>query len=258
VERRSPGWWGTLAVTAALPAATYFPLTSVGSAFRANPVFPQGISNQILVWALGTGALALVVPRIVRLLRAGALREDGRDRWSVPVVETAMVKIIVAAVLSVTVLFAAVWISDAAFTTDLRFWVVALRLPAPHHWRAFSAYLVPFTGFFFVSQRTFQASLSLRGGSAASDYGAAMFAAAGGMLALTLALYTGLFINGHLPVADALFSIIAIQFVPVLAATGVISAFTWRRTNRAWPGALMCGLLVTWYVVAGQATHVVS
>lgn len=76
---------------------------------------------------------------------------------------------------------------------------------------------------------------------------------------MVAALYAWLFATGHLPNAlgiDVLFTVIAIQFVPVLALTGVVAVFTWRRTNGALAGALICGLLVTWYIVAGQATHV--
>ena len=46
------------------------------------------------------------------------------------------------------------------------------------------------------------------------------------------------------------------QFVAVLALTGGLAVFTWRRTNGALLGAVVCGLLITWYIVAGQATHV--
>jgi hypothetical protein len=49
---------------------------------------------------------------------------------------------------------------------------------------------------------------------------------------------------------------VAIQFVPLLAIVAIIATFTWRRTGSAVPGALICGLLVTWYVVAGTATQV--
>jgi hypothetical protein len=48
-------------------------------------------------------------------------------------------------------------------------------------------------------------------------------------------------------------TIIGIQFVPLLAAVAVISTFTWRRTGMSLPAALICGLLVTCYIVAGTA-----
>ena len=44
-------------------------------------------------------------------------------------------------------------------------------------------------------------------------------------------------------------------FVPLLAICAVIATFTWRRTGSSLPGALICGLFVTWYVVAGTATQ---
>jgi hypothetical protein len=52
-------------------------------------------------------------------------------------------------------------------------------------------------------------------------------------------------------------TIVAIQFVPLLAMVAIISTFTWRRTGSSLPGALICGLFVTWYIVAGQATQAV-
>jgi hypothetical protein len=51
-------------------------------------------------------------------------------------------------------------------------------------------------------------------------------------------------------------TIVAIQFVPLLAICAVVATFTWRRTGSSLPGALICGLFVTWYVVAGTATQV--
>jgi hypothetical protein len=43
----------------------------------------------------------------------------------------------------------------------------------------------------------------------------------------------------------------------VLAAAAIVSTFAWRRTGSALPGALICGLVVTWYMVAGTATQFV-
>jgi len=53
----------------------------------------------------------------------------------------------------------------------------------------------------------------------------------------------------------SLVTIIALQFIPLLAIVAIISTFTWRRTGSALPGALLCGFLITWYIVAGTATQ---
>ena len=56
---------------------------------------------------------------------------------------------------------------------------------------------------------------------------------------------------------DPLSTVVAIQFLPLMAIVAMISTFTWRRTGSYVPGAMICGLFVTWYVVAGTATQAV-
>jgi hypothetical protein len=163
------------------------------------------------------------------------------------------------AVASVGAVYLAVLVAHWVFKTDFRFWVVALKPMAAHHVPAFLAYVVPFTAFFYVSQKALHATLSLRHAGPERQYATGMVATAGGFGLMLVVLYAWLFATGHLPTAlgvDVLFTVIAIQFVPLLALTGVVAVFTWRRTNGALTGALICGLLVTWYIVAGQATHV--
>ena len=242
VDGTTMRWWLTLAATTAVPALTYFPVTGWGAALAANPVLPQGITNQILVWAVANGLIALAL-----LWRRGRVRESN-----------AAGKALVA-LLSVATLYVAVVVADLAFTSDFRFWVVALKPMALHHVPAFLAYVVPFTAFFYVTQQAYLRTLPLRGAGPLVQYATGMGATAGGFAVMVVLLYAALFSTGHLPSVagvGALFTVIAIQFVPVLAACGLISVFAWRRTNGPLAGALVCGLLVTWYIVAGQATHV--
>jgi pimeloyl-ACP methyl ester carboxylesterase len=240
-ERMSGRWWLSLGLAAVIPAATYFALTGWGSILTANPVLPQGITNQIMVWALANGIL--VLPLLW-------LNRDPRERG--------MVAKTWLAVLSVAALYLAVLVAHWVFKTDLRFWVVALKPMAAHHVPTFLAYVVPFTAFFYATQRAMHGTLSLRDAGSERQYATGLVATAGGIGMMVAVLYAWLFATGHLPTAlgvDVLFTVIAIQFVPVLALTGVVAVFTWRRTNGALTGALVCGLLVTWYIVAGQATH---
>jgi pimeloyl-ACP methyl ester carboxylesterase len=245
VERASARWWLGLAVASTLPALTYFPLTGWGTAFRASAIFPQAITNQILVWACANGVLALPVLWLVR-------RRGGVD------VRTRLGPTLAAAAFAVACVYIAVLVSQALFVTDMRIWVVALKPMAMHHVPAFLAYALPFTAFFYVTQRASLASFTLRDARPATQYAVILAATVGGFTAMVFALYTALFVTGHLPSflgIGALFTVIAIQFVPVLSVTAVVSVFTWRRTNSALLGAFACGLLVTWYIVAGQAMH---
>ncbi len=91
-----------------------------------------------------------------------------------------------------------------------------------------------------------------------------MAALALGFLLLCLVQYGALWIDGKLidlyPAminSVPLNTIIATQFMPLLAILGIIAAFTIRRTGTSLPGALICAFFVTWYIVAGQATQAV-
>ena len=224
----------SLAVATVVPALSYFPLVYLGALFANVPLFPQNVTNQIMVWALGNGLIAAIVG-----WRIGAFRETEIGRK------------LAVALIAVTMLYGAVALSGVLFTSDLRFWIVALRPMANHHWPIFLTYLIPFTLFFYFSQRV------LLGRVAGGFYSRTIVATVGGLALLLGVIYLWLFATGHVPpLIDPLFAIVLIQFVPVLAVTAIVAVFAWRRTGGALTGALVCGLLITWHVVAGQATHV--
>ena len=71
--------------------------------------------------------------------------------------------------------------------------------------------------------------------------------------------YLSLLATHRLPgffMTDGLRTIIAINFLPLLSIAAVISTFAHRRTGDYLPGALVCALFVTWYVVANQPMQV--
>ena len=79
-----------------------------------------------------------------------------------------------------------------------------------------------------------------------------------GFVVLLLLQYGLLFSTGRiltLYMTDALRTIVAINFVPLMIVVAVISTFAFRRTGSYVPGALICAALVSWYVVVGQATQ---
>lgn len=138
---------------------------------------------------------------------------------------------------------------------DFRFWVVALKPLSAGQALAALAYLPAFALFLLVAFRGV-AGLMRQGQGRASQYATAVLALASGFLLLTGLQYVALFATGALPIpALALSAIVAIQFVPLLTALAVIAVHTWRRTNSYVPGALLSALFVTWYMVAGTATH---
>jgi hypothetical protein len=160
------------------------------------------------------------------------------------------------ALMTVAIGYAAVLAVAAWFTIDLRFWVVALKPLSQDQFRIALVYLVPIT-FAQIVMLGALGRLAVANDGWIARYGAAKLALAGGFVLLLVIDYGLFFLTGQLPTAfDPLTSVIAIQFVPLLAMTAAIGTFTWRRTGSAVPGGLLCGLFVTWYVVAGTATQI--
>ena len=242
-ERRGAGWWTMLAATALIPPLTFYPFMLIGMiAVPPSHAFPQAITNQLMVWALLNAAVTVAASLVLRGPKARA------NLRLVPAVGIALV--------SVGAGYLALSAADFFFKVDARFWVVALKLLSPRQFGWFLAYLVPFTAFFVVALGSLQTNLMVKGDGAAAQYATVLAALAGGFLVFLLAEYVPLFATGQLPVpAEALNAIISIQFLPLLAIVAVIAVFTWRRTNSYLPGAFLCGLFVTWYIVAGTAVQ---
>jgi len=244
-QRRDTRWWITFAVGTVIPALTLLPFFELGSRFfPPSRWFPQSFTNEIATWAVLNGlilyALSLLPGRSTRQLQSDPLR------------------CIVLALLTVASAYIASAVVDFVFKIDLRIWFIALKLMSPGQAVAFPAYLVPFTIYFVLALRSLHTNLQINGDSSAAQYFSNGAAMTGGLILLLVVEYGWLFSTDHLVTLfqfDALRIIIAIQFVPVLAAVAIISTFTFQRTRSHLPGALICSLLITWYVVAGQATQ---
>ena len=233
-----------LVFSAVAPAVSYFPLFAAGAlAVKPSRLFPRTITNEVLVWALVNAGLGL-------LLAAGLRRGPARFRngWGLAVVAGAA---------SVLAVYAALLLADRLAHVDFRFWVVALKPPSVDQARIALVYLLPFTLALTLMLRAVLGALRPEA-TAARQYATAVLAMSGGFTVMLAVIYGVLFATGRLLTAfDPLSTVVAIQFVPLTAAIAVIGVFTWRRTGGYAAGSVLCGLLVTGYVVAGTATHVV-
>lgn len=244
-SRRNVGGagWSALIFSGALTPAVsmlFLPLVGVNW-LPLSAVFPQAITNQLVVWAVANAAVALILGFILR---------NRTPRSRAPLAKAAIIAVVclVAAYLLVTLI-------DILLLVDFRFWVVALKPLSASQALAALAYLIPLTLFVGVAYRGLAGLLAERQ-RPMGQYLTAMGALAGGFLVVVAASYAILFTTGGLPVwLPALNAILGIQFVPVLAVLGALFVFTWRRTGSWVPGALIAGPLVTWYMVAGTATH---
>jgi MFS family permease len=240
-------WTVALLLSAFIPALTYYPAFALAGSFvKPSAWLPQGITNQIVVWALINALIALALRPFApkRASRAGIIGQS-----------------VLIAVATVIAGYAALWLADLAFKIDFRFWIVALKLMSGRQFLIALIYLVPFTAFFVIALSVLHRNFSTMATPRGALYLTNIAALSLGFVVLLALQYGTLAIIGKLfnPLPDPGFvplsTIVAIQFVPLLAVVAVIATFTWRRTGSSLPGALISGMLVTWYVVAGTATQ---
>jgi hypothetical protein len=243
-------WWIAMVLSIVIPALTYYPAFALaGYYLPASPYLPQSITTQIATWALINAVITIVlmlfVPRMQS--RTGIIGPS-----------------ILIAVATVAVGYLALTLADLAFKIDFRFWIVALKLMNAKQWLIFLIYLVPFVVFFVIALRALRQNFLQQDTGAGAAYLTSLCALALGFLLLCLVQYGALWLDGKL--IDAwpgvitsvpLNTIIAMQFVPLLAMVAVVATFTIRRTGSSLPGALISALVVAWYIVAGQATQAV-
>ena len=136
-------WYGTLALAAIVPVVTYFPLNLLGQGFvPIGRLFPQQITNGVMVWALGN---ALVLASLFAVWHLRGNRGTDRERYGFGTGSglRTIGKSFLGAVVITGGFYALLAAVGYLFDTGFRFWVFAVRLPSPMQLRIALVYLVP-------------------------------------------------------------------------------------------------------------------
>ncbi len=249
-DRRDRQWWRGFALNIFVPALLFFP--AFIAAFLLLPAstwLPQAITSQVTLWALIVAGAGLLLSRFGSgVAAARTMRKSlAPPGW---------LRALALAAATAAAGYGALWITDWLFQTDIRFWIVAVKLPSTHQLAIAGIYIVPLCLAFLWTAKSV-CDATVRGDTPLMRYGAAIVSLTGGLLIMLTVIYGMLFATGALITSfDPLSTVVALQFVPVLAAAAIIITFTWSRTNSAIPAGLLTGILVTLYVVAGTATQV--
>jgi hypothetical protein len=226
-----------------LPVASFYLFFSWAETWLPPSAWlPQGITNQIVFWAVANGLIVSLVGLM------GRQPSHQGKRHLLPAMTIALA--------TVTMAYFSVILADTLFLTDFRFWFVGVKLMSSAQFITALAYVLPITGYFILALRGLHLGMSVRDDRPVAVYCANAFILMGGFGIFLVAQYAALFTTGSLLTpSEPLNTIVMIQFVPLLLIASIISTFTYRLTGDYLPGALINGLFVTWYIVAGQATQ---
>ena len=243
VDHRERAWWRAFAISTTTPALLFFPaFIAAFLLLPASLALPQAVTTQIALWALSGAGLTVLINRFA-----------GRSSANAP---SDLSLSILLAILTVAVGYMSLVIIDQLFHIDIRFWIVAVKVPSARQLGIAAIYVVPITLAFSVTLKTLCHALTVRSDTCIARYSAAILALTSGFIFMLVLIYSVFFATGTLITDfDPLSTVIALQFVPVLGAVAVIGMFTWRRTGSHRPGAILVGILVTLYTVAGTATQ---
>ncbi len=129
------------------------------------------------------------------------------------------------------------------------------------HFRIFLSYLIPFIFFFLMLSVVLNGEVRLKGKdgnpvSLARAMLANVILMIVGIFALEMYQYIPFWAGGTLNIAkEPLLTILGYQFIPILAIVALVSTYFFRKTGHIYVGSFLNAMLVTWIIVAGQATH---
>lgn len=260
-------WLVAAIIAVALPALTYFPVQAWGTAsLPVNSFWPQSLTNGFVVWVLANALLGVVLFLVWHYV---SNKKQGGSSYHYGISHSKsgfmleLQSVGKSALLAITVVgafYLLTVLAYASFLIDFRIWVMAFKPMNMPQFFIMIKYLAPFLLFFLVNGAILHGQLRLREseteGKTAWKW---FFASVGintlGIVVLILMAYIPLFINEEMNVMKSLLNIVAFQFVFINFLAAMISTYFYRKTGNIFTGAFINAMLVTWYIVAGQAVQ---
>ncbi|RXZ87028.1 hypothetical protein ESP50_08215 [Agromyces atrinae] len=250
-SRRGLAWfWGGLVVSALFSGWSYIALSQASwlspIVFNGAPsIVPQGAVFFIALWAAINGLAGLVIMTVSYLAFGRRNGVDLRQNGVLPGWKAFFHAIGLAGVTTAAA-FTIVFVLDYFFTTDFRFWVIAVKwFPADKIWLAF--FVLPLFLIYFVANSVAINAfnhVSLRNREWINTAVLALFNSLAPIV-LVVAQYVTFFTSGELiPGFGGIFSIWLFPVIVILAVTAVISRKIYRATNNPYIAGFLNALVV--------------
>lgn len=256
------GWWSAAVFTALAGPLTLFTFKDLPGiiGWSASPLFPQSITNAVIAW---TTALALIsialltIWHFVSRRAAPPATDEYGLTWDGRLSIGGLAKSFLLALLIALAAYATLIATDFLFKTDFRFWVFAIKPLSPLQLRIALGYFIPFAIYFLVLATAMHAQLRRDDVSAGRAYGTSLAILTLGYVGLYIYQYAPLLAGGTLAIpSEPLWTIISYQLLPIMTIVALVLTWFSRNTGRVYVGGFLSAMLVTWIVVASQATQI--
>ena len=256
------GWIKGALITILLSGATFPFMTQLGHALLPLPegIFRMTVGNGFLGWYLILILIMIITSLISRRKHRKLGIED--EKFNLPL----FLKSLLLAAVMIACMYALNFIYYLLFDLDLRFIWPFFRPFTGERFLQFLVYIPFFALFYLLNNSKIMRDLRTKStyekgfGGFLRNWAGNFLLMAGGVLIVVLIEYIPFFLNIG-PGADLLFGStfggpfmsILILFVPQVMFFSVLCTYAYRKTGRAYTGAMLAAMLACWIVTGGSS-----
>lgn len=229
-----------------------FLMTNSADLFKQSAYFNAPTVNQFVFWAISAAVFSVLFMMVIHLITENkngkvTLKDYGLT-LSLKEIGKALALAVILSISAVVVMF----VVDAIFLTDFRFWTFAVKTFDIKHVMSALRYMPFFLLFYLVNGIAINKMTSNKKGHMLL----AIFMNIGGLIAFLVLQYGMLFVSGTgLYPAQSLTSIILIGMVPVLLVATIYSKKLYEKTGNVLTGAFLNTILMTLITVANTVVY---
>lgn len=211
--------------------------------------------NQIAYWTLACALISVLIMALVYLI-SKAPKGVGLEAYGLKVKPISILAALCTALIAFFAGYAIVFLVDAVFKTDFRFWVFAFKTFEPSIIPAALHYLPIFLLYYLVSSTAICINTNTEKLQGVKGYLVAIALNAGGIIIFVARQYITLFATGTAAhPTQALSAILLFGMIPTLTIAACYSRALYKRTGNVWTPAFFNAFLMTMMTLANTAVY---
>lgn len=229
-----------------------FMATNAADFFQQSAYFNAPTVSQFAYWAVASAVFAVLFMAVLHFITASKSQTVGLQTYGLTKQPMDILKGFCLAVLLVLSGVAVLFIIDAVFTTDFRFWTFAVKTFNMKHVISALGYMPIFFVFYLVN------AIAVHKTTHGLKYGKriAILMNIGGLVTFLVLQYGMLFITGTgIDPSQSLTSIILIGIVPVLLIATLFTKKLTEKTGNIYTGVFLNTMLMTLLTVANTVVY---